>query len=79
MALFPSKSILRNRKSAQVLNGPRSSYDYVTERVRDNPDGPSSVDLAEAKHWYRQVYQQVSPFFGSIKPLFPYTLLAGHD
>ncbi|KAF5351757.1 hypothetical protein D9756_007412 [Leucocoprinus leucothites] len=42
----------------QVLNNGRSSYDYVAERVRDNPGGPQSVDLSEAKHWYRQAYQQ---------------------
>lgn len=60
MALFRPKSILRNRKFTQALHGGRSSYDYEVERVRDNPDGPPGVDLAEAKHWYRQVYQNVS-------------------
>ncbi|KAJ3572396.1 hypothetical protein NP233_g3111 [Leucocoprinus birnbaumii] len=41
---------------AQALRGGRS-YDYAAERIRDNPDGPSSADLSQAKHWYRQAYQ----------------------
>jgi len=74
MVLAHPRSILRNGRDTQRSDCNRYPYDYGSERVRDNQDGPPSLGLSEARRLHRHVYYNTS--LGELSRLSPAEL--GH-